>query len=276
MPYKGTLMRDTVHILVLAFVVSGPTVVKAQLVERPRTFASGSTGVATSANDVPQLELLQNATVDVGPAIPRLRLKVVKLYALVGRKWLPIYVLTNLSALLPQGSDSARLTARELLSQLGGLANLGISWEVDSLRVLGHSLLCPCVRGKQGLVADIRFGARAIEYLVNGTRHIGPTAMLGTNLDLLIPLANQADMNTQAGLLTLNLRGTLNYAGGAAFDSTFKQVDGTTAAHFYGAVAFDASFNVFDQFYLSGGYNFSMDKRIPSTGFFGMSLSRRN
>jgi hypothetical protein len=238
-----------------------------QVVERPTKFTRILSGPA-AGTDKPQGLLLPDFTVEVGSASPRARIEVGKMYALVFGKWIPFYFFTNLSALLPEGKDSAQFTAKELLSQFGGLANLSFAGQFN---IDKHS-----VRGKKGLYGDIRGGAKLIELAGGGDqRKLTGAAEAALNFNWLIPLANADNIDNQVGLLTINVRGTGNVTGGKRYKALFETPAGKVPPNAVFALNIDGSFHLFNQFYVSAGYSLSSNKAIPSGGFFGASISRK-
>jgi hypothetical protein len=91
----------------------------------------------------------------------------------------------------------------------------------------------------------------------------------GGNLDTPRP-----DTLSQAGLITINVRPTLNYAGSDRYRRQFRNEAGDEAPSVLGSLQADISVHFFDKLYLTAGYNWSSSSLVQGTGFAGFSLSR--
>lgn len=266
------LNRPLVTLLVCVLGAASP--LAAQFVERaprrlpPASFREDSTSVA---------ELLQQVAIDYTSTGAKLRLKVVRVWLEVtSRRVIPIVLVANPTILLPEGKDSATFTAKELLSQFGGLLNIA------AVRPLKWGDAVTGVNGTQG---DLHIGAKMVEF--TGTDTSSPSRTGVANAGFTISQFMRAfgehptkfasaAATPQAGLVTANLRGNVSYIGGAAYRRTFKDSNGEAPAPWLWTGQADLTVHFFDQFFLSIGWALSNNSRLSKKGFVGVTISRPN
>lgn len=256
--------------------------VDAQIVERaprlPQTPAGGVAGVA-GGPVTPAPDILSQLAFNYSPDAVRSSIQLARYWVNpMGNVFIPIYFFSDPSVLLPAGKDSVKYTARELLSQIGGLLNVavaknylfpgsvpGLLGPQGDLRIGGKYVQMPSADSKRGTVVGQLAGSFSWYMRVFADQNAGQGK----------DLRSRPDTVSQKGVITLNVRGTADFLGGAAYRNLFKDASGNVPPAALGSVQLDGSIHLFDQLYLTGGYTFSISSLVKGSGFGGFSLSPR-
>lgn len=250
----------------------------AQFVERAPRIEIPDGSLASAEEIKPSNEILQQMAFDYSPEGTRARLKLAKFWLEpMEGTFIPLYLFTNPSLLLPAGEDSADYTAQELLSQVGGLVNVAAAKPF---------LFKGSIPGQVGPQGEVRIGGKYVQFPSEESNSLSGTfvAQAGGSLAWYMrlwgghytraQLRNRPDTVSQAGVITFNARATASYLGGGRYRDLFASSTGDVPPSFLGSLQVDGTIHIFDQLFLTAGYTFSSSSLVEGSGSAGFSLSR--